>query len=374
MPRDWATRGDLFTTDIEGTRNLAEAAADAGVKRFLYMSHLGADRMSAFAVHKAKGIAEEHIRRSGVPFTILRSSIVYGPEDHFTVPLTRLLRAAPGIFPLPGGGRAVIQPLWIEDLVTCILWAFENPEMENQTYEIGGSEYFPLRQVLETIMEVNRRKRRIVPLSMPKMRALIILLGAMNPNFPFSSYSLDYFSINRTCPVDNLTRAFGLMPARFTYRLDYLRRTSWTDRLSRWFTAQTKEIRRKITRAFPCTAPTRVTTIRLLETPEEMTAVEELQRAIWPGSEIEIVPAHLLITAIHNGGLLLGAFEADRMVGFLFGFPGLESLPDGPHPKHCSHMLGVLDCTARGGHRLCAQARPVADGPPPGSQPHHLDL
>ena len=54
------------------------------MKRFLYVSHLGADRMSAFAVHKAKGIAEEHIRRSGVPYTILRSSIVYGPEDHFT--------------------------------------------------------------------------------------------------------------------------------------------------------------------------------------------------------------------------------------------------------------------------------------------------
>jgi predicted GNAT superfamily acetyltransferase len=84
-------------------------------------------------------------------------------------------------------------------------------------------------------------------------------------------------------------------------------------------------------------------TIRLLETPEEMTAVEDLQRAIWPGSETEIVPAHLLITAVHNGGLVLGAFEEERLVGFVFGFPGLETLPDGPHPKHCSHMLGVLD-------------------------------
>ena len=249
------TRGDLLTTDIQGTRNLAEAAADAGVKRFLYVSHLGADRMSAFAVHKAKGIAEEHIRRSGVPFTILRSSIVYGPEDHFTVPLTRILRAAPGLLPLPGGGRAVIQPLWIEDLVTCILWAFDNPGMANQTYEIGGSEYFPLRQVVETIMEVNRRRRRIVPLSMPAMRALIIMLGAGNPDFPFSSYSLDYFSINRTCPVDNLTRAFGLMPARFTYRLEYLRRTPWTDRLSRWATAQRKKYAEKLRERFPSLRP-----------------------------------------------------------------------------------------------------------------------
>lgn len=82
-------------------------------------------------------------------------------------------------------------------------------------------------------------------------------------------------------------------------------------------------------------------TIHLLETPEEMAAVEALQRQVWPGSETDVVPAHLLITAVHNGGLVLGAFVGDEMVGFVFGFPGLELLPDGPHPKHCSHMLGV---------------------------------
>ena len=82
-------------------------------------------------------------------------------------------------------------------------------------------------------------------------------------------------------------------------------------------------------------------TIRLLETPEELGLIEELQRLIWPGSETDIVPAHMLITAAHNGGLVLGAFKEHKIVGFVFGFPGLESTPDGPRPKHCSHMLGV---------------------------------
>ena len=82
-------------------------------------------------------------------------------------------------------------------------------------------------------------------------------------------------------------------------------------------------------------------TIRLLETPEHMTAVEELQRAVWPGSETDVVPAHLLLTAVHNGGLVLGAFSGERMVGFVFGFPGLERTPDGPRAKHCSHMMGI---------------------------------
>lgn len=81
--------------------------------------------------------------------------------------------------------------------------------------------------------------------------------------------------------------------------------------------------------------------IRLLETPDEMTAVEDLQRIVWSGSETEVVPTHMLITAIHNGGIVLGAFVESQLVGFIFGFPGLETLPDGPHPKHCSHMMGV---------------------------------
>jgi predicted GNAT superfamily acetyltransferase len=87
------------------------------------------------------------------------------------------------------------------------------------------------------------------------------------------------------------------------------------------------------------TAPT--WNIRLLETIEEMSAVEDLQREVWPGSETDIVPDHLLITAVHNGGLVLGAFVDEKLIGFVFGFPGLESTPDGPRLKHCSHIAGV---------------------------------
>jgi predicted GNAT superfamily acetyltransferase len=72
-----------------------------------------------------------------------------------------------------------------------------------------------------------------------------------------------------------------------------------------------------------------------------LTAVEELQRVVWPGSETDVVPAHIFITAIHNGGLVIGAFIDEQLIGFVFGFPGLESTPDGPRPKHCSHMMGI---------------------------------
>jgi uncharacterized protein YbjT (DUF2867 family) len=224
-------RGNILTTDIEGTRTLAQASKDAGIQRFIFLSHIGADRASAFPIQKSKGIAEEHIRRSGVPYTIIRSSIVFGPEDRFTNNLAGLLRMVPFFFPIPSDGRSLLQPLWVEDLVTCLVWTLENPETIDQTYEVGGGEYFTLRQVLETLMNITHRRCLLVPLPTPYMRALLVVLDSLVPNFNISTYWLDYVAVNRTCPVDNLPRTFGLMPARFAYRLDYLARKPWYSRL-----------------------------------------------------------------------------------------------------------------------------------------------
>jgi predicted GNAT superfamily acetyltransferase len=97
--------------------------------------------------------------------------------------------------------------------------------------------------------------------------------------------------------------------------------------------------------------------IRILENPEEMNEAEELQRVVWPGSETDIVPLHVLITVAHNGGIVIGAYsdgqrslgaeiedpasEQESLIGFVYGFPGLYFTPDGPRPKHCSQQLAV---------------------------------
>jgi predicted GNAT superfamily acetyltransferase len=85
--------------------------------------------------------------------------------------------------------------------------------------------------------------------------------------------------------------------------------------------------------------------IRILEKPEEMFAVEDLQGIIWPGDAREIVPSHLLLSAVSSGGLVIGAYNTEApqgtLVGFVFGYPGLYTTPDGPRPKHSSHMMGV---------------------------------
>ena len=81
--------------------------------------------------------------------------------------------------------------------------------------------------------------------------------------------------------------------------------------------------------------------IRILETPEEMTAVEDLQRLVWAAPDIEVVPKDLLLAVVHNGGLAIGAFVGADLVGVSFGFPGFYATPDGPRLKHHSHLLAV---------------------------------
>ena len=225
---EWQGRNaDLLAVDMRGTENLARAAADANVRRIITVSHLGAGRTSGYPVLQAKGVAEEHIRQSGVPFTILRSAVVFGPEDHFTTNLARLLGASPLFFPLPHSSRTVIQPLWVEDLVTALMWVLDDPATVNRTYEIGGSEFFTVRQAVEIIMHASRHPRTLLELHPVLLRALIVTLESFIPNYPVSSFWLDYIAVSRTCSVENLPRSLGLMPARFTYRLDYLARQPW---------------------------------------------------------------------------------------------------------------------------------------------------
>jgi predicted GNAT superfamily acetyltransferase len=94
------------------------------------------------------------------------------------------------------------------------------------------------------------------------------------------------------------------------------------------------------------TSPSESLSLRTLETPLEMESIEDLERLIWPGSETDVVPSHLLLAAVHGGGLVIGAYDepifSTRPIGFVFGFPGLYYTPDGPRIKHCSHQLGVL--------------------------------
>jgi nucleoside-diphosphate-sugar epimerase len=226
-------RASLMRSDIQGTRAVVEAAMDAGVERLFYLSHLGADRASAYPVLKAKAIAEEFIRRSSLDYTILRSAVVFGPSDSFTTVIAQILSAMPLIFLMPGDGSTQLQPLWIEDLVTCMSWSLEDPETYRRTIEIGGPEYLSFRQIVEMVMEESGIRRRLVKIGQPFLRGITVTLDSLIRNLPISVYWLDYLAVNRTTALDTLPRTFNLMPARMSQHLAYLHGERWRRSLLR---------------------------------------------------------------------------------------------------------------------------------------------
>jgi NADH dehydrogenase len=230
---EWhGAHASLMDVDIQGSQTISQIAASAGVKRFFYLSHLGADRASAFPVLKAKAIAEENIRRSGVRYTIIRSALVYGLNDHFTSGLARLLHALPYFVLIPEDGGTLLQPIWIEDLVTCLVWALDNELTLNQTYSIGGPEYLSFNHIVHAVLNEINLKRRLVHVFPPYLRAATVLFESMFPGLPVSVYWLDYLAYNRTCGLDTIPRVFNLLPSRFDHRLGHLKDVNW--RTSLW--------------------------------------------------------------------------------------------------------------------------------------------
>lgn len=216
------SRADLQGVDIEGSRYIAQAAADANVNRLVYLSHIGADRASAYPVLKAKGIAERLILQSQVPCTIFRSAIAYGPGDHFTTAITRLLHISPYVFLLPGDGNTHLQPLWVEDLVTAMILSVEDSGMANQTFSVGGPEFLTFRRISEILAAAAQIRRQIISISPAYMRILAVWFEHSWKDFPLSVFWQDYLAADRTCELDTLPRLFGLMPERFGRRLDYI--------------------------------------------------------------------------------------------------------------------------------------------------------
>lgn len=225
---EWSgARADLMKTDILGTRQVVEAAKEVGVKRIFFLSHLDADRASAYPVLKAKAISEEYIRRSGLNYTIIRSAILYGPGDGLTSGLARILNSLPVFFFVPGDPKVLLQPLWVEDLATCMTWTLEDTHTLNTTIEVGGPEFITLQALVQMVMEVTGVHRRIVSLHPPYLRALTVLFESIFPGFPASVYWIDYLAANRTCALDTIPRIFGLLPARISNSLEYLRGQEW---------------------------------------------------------------------------------------------------------------------------------------------------
>jgi NADH dehydrogenase len=211
------TRGrhaQLQETDVEGTRSIVQAAQTARVGRIITVSRIGADRASAFAGLRAKGEVEDIIRKSGLAYTIFQTGVLFGEGDHFSENLAMLIRSFP-VFFVANDGEQVLQPLWVEDLVTCLTMALQELDLIDETISLGGPEIIAYRRLIMRVMYAIGTSRSIVSVPFLALRAGAWFLDGLFARWPFSEYWVELLSTNQTAGLGNIERMFGFRPAAF---------------------------------------------------------------------------------------------------------------------------------------------------------------
>lgn len=171
------------TVQAGGAATVARLAAEAGVKNFVHVSAIGADEESDSLYARSKGEAERAVREAVPSATILRPSILFGPEDGFFNKFAAMAGMSPAL-PLIGGGKTKFQPIYVDDAADAVVAALERPEAAGRVYEIGGPRVYTFRELMELMLAETGRRRMLLPVPFP-LASLIGLGGEIAGLLPF---------------------------------------------------------------------------------------------------------------------------------------------------------------------------------------------
>ncbi len=147
----------------EGARRVAQASRDAGVDRLIHMSALGADANSTSAYSRTKAKGEQHVHDIFPEATILRPSIVFGPEDDFFNRFAEMAKYSPAL-PLVGGGHTRFQPVYVEDVTGAICKFMTDETTKGQIYEFGGPKVYTFKDLLKLLLDQKKTMRALIPI------------------------------------------------------------------------------------------------------------------------------------------------------------------------------------------------------------------
>jgi uncharacterized protein YbjT (DUF2867 family) len=158
----------------KGAKTVAGAASAVGA-RMVHVSAIGADENSPSGYARSKAAGEKAVLAAVPSATILRPSVVFGPEDQFTNRFAALARLSPAL-PLIGGGVTRMQPVYVGDVATAVADAVDGKTRPGATYELGGPEVLTLREIMEVILAITERKRMLIslPFGLAKLQALFL--------------------------------------------------------------------------------------------------------------------------------------------------------------------------------------------------------
>ncbi|HVC81861.1 MAG TPA: NAD-dependent epimerase/dehydratase family protein [Chloroflexota bacterium] len=195
----------------EGTANLVRAARRSGVAHFVHLGGLNTIPGSANSYIRTRYNGEQHVRTGGIPYSILQPSILFGDGSQFFTTLADLARRSP-ILPVPGNGRLRFQPIWVEDVVTCLL-ALLDEGGRDETVGVGGPAYYTYDQLLDLIGARIGKRRPKVHLPLPLVTPAAAVMERLLPRPPVTVAALELFaSGDNVTSLDSVSARFGFQP------------------------------------------------------------------------------------------------------------------------------------------------------------------
>jgi uncharacterized protein YbjT (DUF2867 family) len=213
-----------------GPALLARSAREAGVDRFMHISAIGADPRSSSAYARTKAAGETAVRDAFPTATILRPSVVFGPEDQFFNRFATMAMLTP-MLPLIGGGETRFQPVYVGDVAEAVMRCLEDPATAGRTYELGGPKIYSLRELFELLLHEIRRRRSFVNLPF-ELAALQAKFMSILPNPPLTPDQVELLKRDNIVSPGALTlSSLGIAPtvveAILPTYLDRYRQGGW---------------------------------------------------------------------------------------------------------------------------------------------------
>ncbi|TDQ82123.1 NADH dehydrogenase [Dongia mobilis] len=175
-------RQKFAAVQAEGAARVAAAAKAAGARRLIQVSAIGADSQSDSHYARSKALGEQGVINAFPGATILRPSIVFGPEDDFFNRFAKMAMISPAL-PLIGGGHTKFQPVYVGDVAAAVLRVLEDPATAGKTYELGGPKVYSFRELLKLMLAEIGRCRLLIPapFALATLKASVLQLLPVPP-------------------------------------------------------------------------------------------------------------------------------------------------------------------------------------------------
>jgi NADH dehydrogenase len=216
--------GSTFDSVIrQGTENLVQAARNAGVERFVQISALGTREERKYAYFHAKFQAEEAVKASGLNWTILRPSIVFGPGDGFISRLADVVKRAP-VIPILGSGKSLFQPISVFDLGDAIAGTLTRSDTAGQTFDLAGPDTLTLREMMDLVAKKLGRSQPHFPVPIPVMKAVLLLSKPLPASLrpPITREQLKMLDIDNATADSGTALLIGRPPRSLAEGIDYI--------------------------------------------------------------------------------------------------------------------------------------------------------